>query len=146
MESQMNNNIQNTLDKLVPIFAAVDEVLSAWNGEGCYQFPALIQALAVQLNWDDETKRKNDPIVRFYVRNHADWHVTRGAHGGIMRAEEKQKKEQAKAAKVAAKEQMKAALEAKVAAASTAPAAAPNSSNDISIEDDSDDDSDDDSE
>lgn len=136
----MNNNIQNTLDKLVPIFAAVDEVLSAWNGEGCYQFPTLIQALAVQLGWDDETKRKNDPIVRFYVRNHADWHVTRGAHGGIMRAEEKQKKEQAKAAKIAAKEQMKAALAAKVAAATTAPAAS-DSSIDISNEDDSDNDS-----
>ena len=116
----MNNNIQNTVDKLVPIFAAVDEVLGAWNGEGCYQFPMLIQALAIKLNWDDEATRKNDPIVRYYVRNHADWYVTRGAHGGIMRAEERQKKEQAKAAKKAAKEQMQAALEAKVAQAKAA--------------------------
>jgi hypothetical protein len=130
----MNNNIQNTLDRLVPIFAAVDEVLNAWNGEGCYQFPVLIQALAVQLNWDTETTRKNDPIIRYYVRNHADWHVTRGAHGGIMRAEEKQKKEQAKAAKKAAKDQMQAALEAKVAAQTAAIPAASDSS--IDIEDD----------
>jgi hypothetical protein len=75
--------------------------------------------LAVKLNWDEKQVRENDPIVRYYVRNHPDWYVTRGAHGGIMRTTEKQKKEAEKTAKTTVKEQMKAAIEAKAAQAVT---------------------------
>ena len=59
--------------------------------------------------------RKNDPFVRSYVREHDDWYVTRGAHGGIMRRAEKDKKDAVAAQKKAAKEQAEAAVKAKVA-------------------------------
>ena len=112
----MSNTVQNVLDKLAPLFQATDEVLGEWSGEGNLQFPVLLGMMAVKLNWDEKQVRENDPLVRFYVRNNPDWYVTRGAHGGIMRATEKQKKEADRAAKEAARLQMKAAIEAKTSA------------------------------
>lgn len=113
----MSKTVQDVLDRLSPLFQATDDVLAAWNGEGNLQFPTLLGMMAVKLNWDEKQVRENDPLVRYYVRNNPDWYVTRGAHGGIMRSTEKQKKEQAKLAKEAAKAQVLAAVEAKVAAA-----------------------------
>ena len=111
----MNRNAQRQIDKLIPIWEATDEALNDWKGEGCLQFPTLVSMLAVKLNWDDELMRKNDPFVRSYVRDHDDWYVTRGAHGGIMRRAEKDKKDAVLALKKAAKEQVEAAAKAKVA-------------------------------
>ena len=114
----MSNTVQAVLDKLAPLFQTTDEVLTEWasgQSEGNLQFPVLLGMMAVKLNWDEKQVRENDPLVRFYVRNNPEWYVTRGAHGGIMRATEKQKKESDKAAKEAARAQMKAAIEAKTA-------------------------------
>jgi hypothetical protein len=113
----MSNVVQNVLDKLAPLFQATDEALSEWSGEGNLQFPVLLGMMAVKLNWDEKQVRENDPLVRYYVRNNSDWYVTRGAHGGIMRATDKQKKEGEKQAKDLAKAQMKAAIDAKASAA-----------------------------
>lgn len=110
----MNNDvIQKVLDGLVPIFQAADQCLTEWTGEGNLQFPVLLGMIAVRLNWDEKQVRENDPFVRKYIRNHPDWYVTRGAHGGIMRSEEKQKKEAVKVAKDLLKQQMADAIEAK---------------------------------
>ena len=114
----MSNTVQTVLDKLASLFQVTDEVLGEWangNKEGNLQFPILLGMIAVKLNWDEKQVRENDPLVRFYVRLNPEWYVTRGAHGGIMRATEFQKKETAKAAKAAAKAQMQAAIEAKTA-------------------------------
>jgi len=116
----MSNTIQSVLDSLNTLFAQTDQVLSEWSGEGNLQFPVLLGMMAVKLNWDEKQVREHDPIVRYYVRNNPDWHVTRGAHGGIMKASDKQKKDTLKSAKEAAKAQMQAALEAKVASAAAA--------------------------
>jgi hypothetical protein len=71
------------------------------------------------MDWQDKegekTARAKEPIIREYVRTHPDWHVTRGAHGGIMRASEKQKKEDTRLAKEKAKAEMILALEAELA-------------------------------
>ena len=118
----MSNTVQAVLDKLAPLFQTTDEVLTEWasgQSEGNLQFPVLLGMMAVKLNWDEKQVRENDPLVRFYVRNNPEWYVTRGAHGGIMRATEKQKKEADKAAKEAARAQMKAAIEAKTASTAT---------------------------
>lgn len=116
----MSNPIQIAMDRLTPIFQVVDEVLSEWskdkNDDGCLQFPVLMGMIAVKNNWDEKQVRENDPFIRWYVRNHPEWHVTRGAHGGIMKKEDKQKKEAVKIAKEKAKAEMKAALEAELAA------------------------------
>ena len=107
------------LNELEELFRVTDQALSEWIGDGNLQFPVLLGSIAVKMNWDEKQLRENDPFVRKYVRNHPDWFVTRGAHGGIMRASEKQKKEVAKAAKEAASKQVKDAIEAKVALAAT---------------------------
>jgi hypothetical protein len=112
-----SDTIKAVLDDLSEIFLVADSVLNEWTGEGNLQFPMLLGMMAVKLNWDDKRMREVDPLVRFYVRKHPDWYVTRGAHGGIMRATEKQKKDAAKLAKASIKEQLKAQIEAKAAEA-----------------------------
>lgn len=110
-----NKSVDNTLDKIKTVLEYVEEALSEWTGNGNLQFPVLIQMVAVKANWNEKELRLNDAIVRYHVRNHEDWHVTRGAHGGIMRTTEKQKKDAEKLAKETAKSQVKAALAAKMA-------------------------------
>lgn len=114
----MSDTIKAVTDQLVSIFSATEEALSSYEGEGNLQFPVLMGTLAAKMNWTEKQVRESDPIVRYYVRNNPDWHVTRGAHGGIMRASDRQKKEQARAAKDKIKEQMKAIIEAKAAQSS----------------------------
>jgi hypothetical protein len=111
----MSDAIDSTLENLRSLFQSTDKVLSEWTGEGNLQLPALILMMAASLNWSDEQMRQVDPIVRYYIRNHSDWHVTRGSGGGIMRASEKQKKEALKVAKEAARKKVEAALAAKEA-------------------------------
>lgn len=110
---------QKILNELGELFDMTDQALTEWTGEGNLQFPALLLTMAAKLNWSDKQMREADPFVRKYVRSHPDWHVTRGAHGGIMRASEKQKKEAAKVAKDLAKKQLQEAIDAKIAAAQT---------------------------
>ena len=84
--------------------------------------------IAVRMKWDEKQVRDADPFVRFHVRNHPEWHVTRGAHGGIMRKSDKDKKEALRLAKELAKKQMSDALEAKAAGAIASSAASDSSS------------------
>lgn len=111
----MNDTIDKVVESLSVIFKAADEALNEWTGEGCLQFPSLIATLALKLNWNDKQIRENDPIVRYYVRNNPSWYVTRGAHGGIMRVSDRQKREADKQNKAALKAQMKSEIENKVA-------------------------------
>lgn len=108
----MSNSVQLVLDELANIYKVTDEVLSDWKGDGNLQFPVLMGMIAVKLNWDDKQLREADPLVRFYVRKHPEWYVTRGAHGGIMKVADRQKKESDKASKIALKNKMKADIEA----------------------------------
>jgi hypothetical protein len=105
-------DIQNFLDEQTPYLAVVEEVLNEWTGEGCLQFPTLMGSVQLKLGWDDKTSRAKEPIIREFVRNHSTWYVTRGAHGGIMRRAEKQKKDAERAAKEKAKAELTAAIEA----------------------------------
>jgi len=105
-------DIQNFLDEQAPYLSVVEEVLNEWTGEGCLQFPTLMGSVQLKLGWDDKTSRAKEPIIREFVRNHSTWYVTRGAHGGIMRRAEKQKKDAERAAKEKAKAELTAAIEA----------------------------------
>jgi hypothetical protein len=115
----MSDSMTKVLEELTSVYKATDEVLASWNGEGNLQFPALMGMLAVKLNLDEKQVRETDPLVRYFVRKHPDWYVTRGAHGGIMRVSDRQKKEAARAQKASVKEQLRAAIDAKVAASNT---------------------------
>ncbi len=117
----MSDIIQDVLDKLVPVFSATEQTLEEWKGEGNLQFPVLLGMMAVKLNWNEKQVRENDPLIRYYIRNNPNWYVTRGAHGGIMKASDKQKKEASKIEKENAKAQMKAAIDAKAAADANKP-------------------------
>lgn len=108
--------IQNNLETIRTLFQQTDQVLTEWTGEGNLRIPVLLGMMAVRFNWNEKQVRDNDPFVRFHIRNHPDWHVTRGAHGGIMRASEKQKKEAITAAKALAKKQVADAIEAQIVA------------------------------
>lgn len=117
----MNSLYTKMLESLSSLFSNIDSSLEEydWENNKTLQFPTLLASLAVKMNWDEQEIRRNDPLVRFYIREHNDWHVTRGAHGGIMRMSDKAKKEQSKSAKNAAKEAARAAVEAKEAPAAT---------------------------
>lgn len=110
-----NDIITSILDDLTAVFEATDDALNDWKGDGNLQFPLLVQMMAVKMNWDEKQMREEDPLVRYYVRKHPDWYVTRGAHGGIMKTADKLKKDAAKVAKASIKEQLKAQIDAKVA-------------------------------
>jgi hypothetical protein len=112
----MSDTIETNLENIRALFTATDQFLSEWKEEGNLQIPELIKTMTRSLNWDEKTVRDNDPLIRYHVRHHPDWHVVRGAHGGIMRASDKQKKEAAKQAKDLAKQTMVAALEARAQA------------------------------
>lgn len=114
-----DETVKNVTEELSVIFNAANDALSKWQGETNLQFSVLLGLVAVQLNLNEKQVREADPMVRFYVRKHPDWYVTRGAHGGIMRKSDKMKKDAALASKEALKQQMKAAIEAKSASLST---------------------------
>jgi hypothetical protein len=116
----MNDPIESFLDSQRSILNLVDELLDGWKIEALYQVPQLLLHMGVRLNWDATQLRKFDPIVRAYLKDHPVWYVTRGAHGGIMRRDEHNKKENDKLTKLRAKEELKATLEAKAAAAASA--------------------------
>jgi hypothetical protein len=107
--------IEETLEEHRALYKATNAVLEDWVGDGNLQFPVLLGMMAVKLNWDEKQVRKNDPLVRDYVRRHPKWHVTRGAHGGIMRKETQQKKESSKLENELNKKQIREAIEAKLA-------------------------------
>lgn len=125
-------DIQSFFEGQSPYLAVVEEELEKWNGEGCLQFPTLMGTIKLKMGWDDKTTRAKEPIIREFVRNHTVWYVTRGAHGGIMRRAEKEKKEAAEAAKKKAKAELAAAIQAEAdrkkaeAQQATAPAGADN--------------------
>ena len=121
----MSDAIGSILGNLDMLFQETDKALSEWLTErdklaekdrGNLQFPKLMEKMILTQNWDDDQSREADPIIRYYVRKHPDWHVTRGAKGGIMPVAEKQNKEAVKLAKEAARVAVEAAIAAKEAA------------------------------
>lgn len=116
----MSDSIKSRLSELSSLFEETDLVLNEWTSASCLQIPALVSTLALKLNWDAKQARENDPLVRWYIRSHPEWYITRGAKGGIMKREDRQKKETAKQALLDVKAQLKAELDAKLAAAKLA--------------------------
>jgi hypothetical protein len=110
-----NPYIQAFLDSKISMLLVVEEILNDWKGDGCRQLPAMLGQIQVKMGWSDKQLRANDPIIREYIRTHTEWDVTRGAHGGIMRAADKQKKAGLIEAKRKAKEEINIALDAEVA-------------------------------
>jgi hypothetical protein len=126
----MSDAIEQFLNEQKSMLKLVDEILGAWNyGQGCYQLPALIGALSLRLNWDSEQARRNDPIIRAYLKDHPTWYVRRGANGGVMERSEHEKKEAAKQAKEIAKQEIRLALAAKLAQPATSLSVEPNNTN-----------------
>jgi hypothetical protein len=117
-------HVQSYFDsQLAPLFSVVDEVLNEWTSDKCYQLPMLMMNIKAKMKWEGEEGEKQfrakDPIIRDYIRNHPTWYITRGAHGGVMRRAEKEKKEAAAEAKrtaiAEAKREISAALDAEIA-------------------------------
>jgi len=86
------NIIKDFLDRLEPVAEAVENELNEWKEDSNLQVPKLLNSLALKLNWDDKKVRQMDSVVRLYIHDHPDWHITRGAGGGIQRKSIKDKK------------------------------------------------------
>lgn len=107
--------------ELESIFTIVDAVLSDWKGEGNIQVATLMELVARKKNWTANEIRQNDPVVRFYIRNHDEWIINRGAYGGISKIGDRKKKTITSTKKIInnevkekLKEEMKLAIEAKL--------------------------------
>lgn len=107
-----NTTVNLVLDRLSVIFSATEEILSDWSSDTNLQFPTLLSMMASKFNWNEKQLKELDPVIRYYIRNNPNWYVTRGAHGGIMRSSDRQKKQEALLAKEELKKQMKAKIEA----------------------------------
>lgn len=111
----MNNTAkEKIMSEISELIDATDDALNNWTGDGNLQFPVLLGIIGTKQGWDERQARRADPFVREYVRNHPDWYVTRGAHGGIMKASDQQKKNAAKIAKETVKKQIQEVIDAKV--------------------------------
>lgn len=100
------------VNQVTNIFTFTQEVLETLQQDTTMQFPTLMAMLANKFSWDEKQVKDHDPLVRYYVRNHPDWCITRGARGGIMRASDKQKKQAGSASKEALKKAMREKIEA----------------------------------
>lgn len=110
----MNDNINKTLEQLHKIFVSVEEILTAWTEPGNLQVSTLLRKLAVKMNFDEKQIHHIDPFVRFYINNNTNYSIVRGAHGGITRIVDQQKKESMRLAKETVKKTMTDMLEAKI--------------------------------
>jgi hypothetical protein len=108
-------HIQAYWASYTPIFTFIDAILGNWKDEGCYKLPILLEQLTEEFQWTEEQFLAKDPVVRDYLRNHPVYYVRRGAHGGIGRRAEKNKKDQQLEARKQAKAEVLAAIEAELA-------------------------------
>lgn len=115
----MTDTIDTNTEALRILFSQCDQVLNEYSGVGNLQFPILLGMMAVRFNWNEKMVREYDPLIRFHIRNHTEWCMARGAKGGIMRMDEKQKKDAAAQARLAAKAEVRRALDEKMAALPT---------------------------
>jgi hypothetical protein len=113
----MTDKKQNTLDKVSAICDATDDALASYTGNDNIQLPVLVGMVAARMGWNTKQLRENDPIVRFYIRNHPDYAITKGPHGGVIPRAVWEKKQVVKNAKAAAKIEMQAKLDEMVLAA-----------------------------
>jgi hypothetical protein len=113
-----NTTVNLVLDRLSAVFSATEEILNDWSSETNLQFPTLLSMMAAKFNWNEKQLKEADPVIRYYIRNNPNWYITRGAHGGIMRSSDRQKKQDALLAKETLKKQMKAKIEAATQSAS----------------------------
>ncbi len=114
----MNENVKNYLGFCQEVSEATEQALVEHfaKSEENLQFPTLVTAVSGIINCDSKIFGDVDQHVRQYVRRHPDYHVSRGAKGGIMLKAIYEKRLAGKAATEAAKKVIAAQVEAKVAA------------------------------
>ena len=111
------NNVKESVDFCESIFKETEAALSEHKGNENIQLPALHAIVTSRLNVPPHKIKEVDPFMRFYVRNHPDYHVTRGAKGGVEKMSSFLKKESDKEAKESAKKVVAAQVAAKTAPA-----------------------------
>ena len=114
----MNDNVKNYLGFCQEVADATELALTEYfaKSEENLQFPNLVTMITNAINCDPKIVGDVDQHVRQYVRRHPDYHVSRGAKGGIMKMAVYEKRQAGKAATEAAKKVIAAQVEAKVAA------------------------------
>ena len=121
----MNNNINEVLSKIGKIYEAADEIFYSWDGPGLLQVPNFMGMLAVKLDIEDKEIRNIDPLIRFYLKHHADFYIARGAKGGIDRRSNKTEKDNIKNQKDIIKKMVEEEFAIKLASMQANPSISP---------------------
>lgn len=118
----MSEHVKQAVEEAEKIFAATEEsLLKDWDRKENLQFPNLLRYVVSRLNADSKMATKIDLYMRAFVREHADYYVSRGAKGGIMLRSVFNVRENKKAAVEAAKLVIKQQIADKIAASTPAP-------------------------
>ncbi len=110
----MADNIKEFYEKkAVPLFNIVEEVLNLHNFEiiPYVQVPKLLSDMALKLDWTDADIQSYNGVVRWYLRSHQKYMITKGAKGGIILRAAREAKLAAQNAKDIEKEKMRKAIE-----------------------------------
>lgn len=123
----MKDSVKNYLSFCQEVAEATEQALVDYFAKSSenLQFPTLVTTVSTLIKCDVKTVGDVDQQVRQYVRRHDDYHVSRGAKGGIMPRASYDKRQ-------AAKKQILAQVDAKVAAA-TAPVSTDNLADDLAL-------------
>lgn len=109
------SKIDSNLELVKAVWETTDSCLKDHDySKGNLQFPELMSKIVSKLSLDEKMAREMDAIVRFHVRRHSDYGVTRGAHGGIVCLATKRAKEEAKLEKLKAKNEMAEQIQKKL--------------------------------
>lgn len=109
------SKIDANLELVKTVWETTDECLKDHDySKSNLQFPDLMSKIVLKLELDEKMAREMDAIVRFHVRRHSDYGVTRGAHGGIVCLATKRAKEEAKLEKLKAKNEMAEQIQKKI--------------------------------
>ena len=109
------SKIEANLELVKAVWETTEECLKDHDySKSNLQFPELMSKVVAKLSLDEKMAREMDAIVRFHVRRHIDYGVTRGAHGGIVCLATKRAKEEAKLEKLKAKNEMAEQIQKKL--------------------------------
>lgn len=111
----MNEDLKRSSEFFITVCESAEAILDEYKFAENLQFPDLLEMVIARLSLDASLFKDADHFIRYHVRNHSKYHVSRGAKGGIMPKATHAKKLALKAAKDAAKQEIHSQLDAKFA-------------------------------
>lgn len=94
------------VNKFSEIADLVDQVLNEYDQQNNLQIPVLVAMVAAKMNMSPDMAKQIDPAVRWYIKEHPSWEVSRGAKGGVIPASKMKARIDAKSNKVKLKKEL----------------------------------------